>query len=260
MNPFAAKRLLLLLAKTSRGIRKGARHTELGRSRRGPSAQVADRSGDERPDHFARRYPCRPHRKRSSRTLRGCGDLATSDLGGPARADVRGLAGDFLRPGRSGARFAGRRRRSCARRSLRSAIPRATNMAAPRPTARQARSTSSSPKRPNAPCNCGARSASPATALAAPCQMAYPIVLADKLYGVVALELAPSAVTHFDLVLRLAQWGIAWFARIAQTKRPPTHAEAEQSRPAGGRFAAVRERQRLSLRRWKRPRRSWPTG
>ena len=62
---------------------------------------------------------------------------------------------------------------------------------------------------------------------AAACHMAYPIILSDKLYGVVALEMAPSAALQFDLVLRLAQWGIAWFARVLQVQRPPSHAEAD---------------------------------
>lgn len=61
----------------------------------------------------------------------------------------------------------------------------------------------------------------------ATCQLAYPIMLADKLYGVIALEMAPAASTQFDLLLRMTQWGIAWFARIFQTQRPPTHAEAD---------------------------------
>jgi multidrug resistance efflux pump len=59
------------------------------------------------------------------------------------------------------------------------------------------------------------------------CQMAYPIMLSEKLYGVIALALVPAAAAQSDLVLRLTQWGIAWFARMLQTQRPPTHAEAE---------------------------------
>jgi len=62
---------------------------------------------------------------------------------------------------------------------------------------------------------------------AAPCQMAHPILVGDKLYGVVALALAPSAGAQTDLVLRLTQWGIAWFARIFQTQRLLTRAEAD---------------------------------
>jgi hypothetical protein len=62
---------------------------------------------------------------------------------------------------------------------------------------------------------------------AAACQLAYPILLSDKLYGVIALELAPAAAAQFDVVMRLTQWGISWFARIFQTQRPPTHAEAD---------------------------------
>ena len=45
--------------------------------------------------------------------------------------------------------------------------------------------------------------------------------------GVVALAPAPSAAAQTDLVLRLTQWGIAWFARIFQTQRLLTHAEAD---------------------------------
>lgn len=67
----------------------------------------------------------------------------------------------------------------------------------------------------------------PGESATAPCQLAYPIIVGEKLYGVIALEMAPSAAAHFDLALRLTQWGIAWFTRLFQAQRPPTHAEAD---------------------------------
>lgn len=46
------------------------------------------------------------------------------------------------------------------------------------------------------------------------CLLAHPILQDDGLYGVAAIELAPAAHQQLDLIMRLIQWGVAWFTQL----------------------------------------------
>lgn len=46
------------------------------------------------------------------------------------------------------------------------------------------------------------------------CQIAHPILVNGALHGAVALELPIQAKEHLDVAMRLAQWGVAWFAHL----------------------------------------------
>ena len=52
------------------------------------------------------------------------------------------------------------------------------------------------------------------------CQIAHPILIGDVLHGVVAIELPIEAKEHLDVAMRLAQWGVAWFAHLFAERRP----------------------------------------
>lgn len=53
------------------------------------------------------------------------------------------------------------------------------------------------------------------------CQIAHPILVGDAMHGVVALELPSQAKDHLDLAMRLAQWGVAWFAHLLHAAPQP---------------------------------------
>lgn len=53
------------------------------------------------------------------------------------------------------------------------------------------------------------------------CQIAYPILVGDAMHGVVALELPSQAKDHLDIAMRMAQWGVAWFAHLLNGAAQP---------------------------------------
>lgn len=61
-------------------------------------------------------------------------------------------------------------------------------------------------------------------------QIAYPIISEGSLRGVIALELLPAARDHLETVMRLAQWGSAWFNwRFARADRPAADAGSQSA-------------------------------
>jgi multidrug resistance efflux pump len=53
------------------------------------------------------------------------------------------------------------------------------------------------------------------------CQIAHPILAGDAMLGVVALELPLQAKEHLDVAMRLAQWGVVWFAQMFAAAAQP---------------------------------------
>lgn len=53
------------------------------------------------------------------------------------------------------------------------------------------------------------------------CQIAHPILVGDTLHGVVSLELPSQAKDYLDIAMRLAQWGVAWFAHLLHAAPQP---------------------------------------